>query len=472
MSSKSSTVADAQANTEAASLESMSIRPMEGPRSPRTETARGPERLEAAADTANEAPSTTFSDFAGLIRLRKHLARERRCLRSRVQRFLVSRALEARCARSTSLAHRTLVDQYQRDDKRAFVALHHAVHEVRDSCEAMRRYAFLEPDLDLPTRIAGAKDSPEPLPSTFLDQLPSRTKADLLHFLSHLRTDPEFLATRLTSLSSSDLLSLASAYQSLDPMDHGVSSSASSPSAPGRLPGSSFRRSSVDTVLPIERLLSFQRRDPLSALLHTVFAETAGLPDAEDLRRTEVWSTVCARLITQGTPGGEQFMRVLLNAWSVMRDWPCQQNLETYLMATLQDGAFLLEPSGRRPSNAAASWPETRSARDPGLADAFYEKAINDLFVLLLQHPHSGGIPLGVHELGRAIMRKIAAPHKQRAARIFIVRKWFFATFLWDAMVHPEVSMVLLPPKLGPAAHRVIGTWHDDRSPYHPFGET
>ncbi len=59
---------------------------------------------------------------------------------------------------------------------------------------------------------------------------------------------------------------------------------------------------------------------------------------------------------------------------------------------------------------------------------------------MLVDQPNHGGIPLGVLEIGRAIMRKVVPPKKQRAARTFMVCKWFFSSFLLDAIMYPEVS--------------------------------
>ncbi|KAI9807233.1 MAG: hypothetical protein M1825_005951 [Sarcosagium campestre] len=153
---------------------------------------------------------------------------------------------------------------------------------------------------------------------------------------------------------------------------------------------------------PIERLLSLQRHDPLSTLLFTCFASSSGPHSAEDLRRTEVWSTACARLINEGTPGSEHFLRIVLNTWASMRDWPLKRNLELFLKTILQDGAFLTNRTDEKPSllNPQAGFhanPEATSS------DKFFDHAVAGLFELMESDSYSRGIPEGVLELGTAI---------------------------------------------------------------------
>jgi hypothetical protein len=134
-------------------------------------------------------------------------------------------------------------------------------------------------------------------------------------------------------------------------------------------------------------------------------------------------------------------MRAVLNSWAAIRDWPVKRNLELFLMFTLQDGAHLLDSAGKRTyEQGSAAPPEMAAPRPTVTADEFYSTAINGLFALIAGQPNHGGLPLGVYEIGNAIMSKLVTVKKQRAARTFMVCKWFFSSFLLDAIIYPEVT--------------------------------
>lgn len=323
------------------------------------------------------------------------------------------------------------MDCFRSDDKKGFATLYNAVHDVRNSCDATRRYALLEPDLDLTTSKKD-KDSvdrqPVPTFSNFMHEIPTKIRDDLLDFVSELRINPEFLATRLASLSQQELATLTSFRPALDPIDAVMAMQVR-----GKAPGTSTQKPPQSPApSAVERLLSFQRHDPLSALLYTIFANSSGPDSAEDLRRTDVWATACAKLITEGKPGYEKFIKCVLDAWAGMREWPGKANLELYLMQVLQDGQFLLDKPDDQPAR--------QTTKDTIAADDFYDDAVKKLFAVIDDEPHAGGIPEGVIELGSAILRKFEDSRKQRAqAQFLIVSRWFFSTYLLSAIIHPEV---------------------------------
>lgn len=380
-------------------------------------------QLKAAAV---EAASTTLEELAHLARLSTYQKRKRFHARTRLQGLLVSTALSARLARCGELAHRTLVDNFRAEDKKTFAQLYNAIHDVRNSCEATKRFALLEPDLNIarPTLAATDRSGPH---STFMHDLPSRTRETFLQLLIKIRTDPDFLASRIASLTSGELSALTSFHQGLEPIDSVLPFH-------NRSRGHNSNRNSTFGPSPVERLLSFQRHDPLSALIHTCFANSAGPDSAEDLRRTNIWATVCARLITDGKSGAESFICHVLNIWSSMRDWSGRSNLEWYLMRILEDGAFLLEKAEDQAGTRIHV--EPRNAKDSIAAEEFYERAVKDLFELV-DDPGAGGIPDGLFELGHAIIRKVD-PKRHVATRL-LVTKWLFSVFLVNAVVHPEV---------------------------------
>ena len=388
------------------------------------------------------ASTSTLRELAHLLRLQAHQMEQHRRRGLKLYRCQISTALSGRLSRCGQLAHRTLVDELRFDNSRGFANLFDAVQDVRDSCDATRRFALLDGELglgdtqgdqSLPVRGSGRTST-----STFMHGLPPKTRRDLLAFLSKIRSDPEFLADRIGSLSKDELTSLTAFHQFLDPVDSVVSSSSRgkahpplSSRTPDHLPG------------PVERLLSFQRHDPLAALLFTIFADSSGPHSSEDRRRTDVWSSACVRLITEGRSGGEHFLRVVLNVWASMRDWPWKDRLELYLMDVLQEGASLLE---RTEETSPSSRPLLKplAPKRTISADQFYDLAVLRLFEILDHDAKAGGVPEGVVELANAILTKMEGLKKHRTAQTFIVSKWFFSTFLMNAIIYPEVSLETL----------------------------
>ncbi|KAI9765305.1 MAG: hypothetical protein M1840_007504 [Geoglossum simile] len=400
--------------------------------------------------SAVTASSTTLAELAHLVRLQAYQEQKRSHSRVRLHRCLVASALSARLARCGELAHRTLVDNFRSDEKNNFTQLYNALHDVRNSCDATRRYALLEPDLD-PEKSKFSRREKSRSFSTFMHEIPLKTRDELLKFIVKIRTNPDFLAGRIASLSQAELVSLTAFHQSSAPVESVISSQPR-----GRISATQQNRSSAHIPTPVERLLSFHRHDPLSALLYTIFANSTGPDSAEDLRRTEVWAATCARIITEGKSGSEQFMSTVLSAWAAMREWPAKGNLELYLMSLLQDGAFLLERAEEQ-STGIKPQAEQRNSKNEIAAEEFYEMAVKRLFEVLDDEPSAGGIPEGVLELGNAIIRKIEDPKKQRTAETFIVAKWFFSKFLTNAIINPEYHGIMTGHHIGEyARHKIL----------------
>ncbi|RAL66342.1 hypothetical protein DID88_006011 [Monilinia fructigena] len=338
--------------------------------------------------------NTSLEELAHLVRLSTYQEKKRSHSRIRLQRSLVSTALSARLARCGELAHRTLVDNFRTDEKKNFANLYNAIHDVRNSCDASRRFALLEPDFDngRPS-ISGAEDTGpiQPYPT--------------------------------------ELSALTSFHQGLEAVDSVLPFHTRSKGH-----SASAHRNFSHIPSAVERLLSFQRHDPLSALIHTCFANSAGPDSLEDLRRTDVWATACARLITESKSGTDPFICSVLNVWTTMRDWSGRSNMEWYLMKILEDGAFLLEKAEDQAGTRIHV--EPRNAKDSIAADEFYDAAVHGLFDII-DDPGAGAIPEGLIELGNAILRKLD-PKRHGPTRRFLVSKWLFSVFLLNAIIHPE----------------------------------
>ncbi|KAH8664476.1 hypothetical protein BX600DRAFT_300875 [Xylariales sp. PMI_506] len=390
-------------------------------------------------------PGTTLEELAHLVRLSKYQERKRANTRIRLQGSLVSTALSARLTRCGDTTQRYLSECFRGEDKKAFASLYNAILDVRNSCDLTRRYALLEPDMD-PLQapgLAGSDGLGTPTSglgsnraltsaAPFLMEISASARDAFLGFLTQLRTNPDYLASRLSSLNSSELQALTVFHQGLDPIESVLPYY----NRPGGRPHGSTTRASGHAPSPVERLLSFHRHDPLSALIHTCFANSAGPDSAEDKRRTDIWANACARLITEAksNSASESILYSVLDVWSSMRDWSGRSNMEWYLMKILEDGAFLLDRAEDQNGTRfnISEW----THKDNIAVDEFYDKAINDLFEII-DDEDATGIPEGVIELGNAILKRL--DHKfVESVRKWFVSKWLFSHWLLAVIIHPE----------------------------------
>jgi hypothetical protein len=398
-----------------------------------------------------ENEGTSLEELAHLVRLSKYQERKRANTRIRLQRSLVSTALSARLMRCGEMAHRNLVDGFRGDDKKTFAALYNAVIDVRRSCDETRRYAMLEPEmellqspglassenLDTPTgSVTGSTVSPNGV-TPFLNEISASARETFLNFLTQIRTNPDYLATRIASLKNSELAALTSFHQTLEPIEsvlpYHSRSSGRATSGNSTFPGSGGGAAGKERSA-IERLLSFQRHDAISALIHTCFANSAGPDSAEDKRRTVAWANACARLISTPTTGSEQTVISVLNIWVSMRDWAGKSNMEWYLMKILEDGAFLLDRAEDQHGTRfnLSDW----SSKDQIAADEFYTRAVDELFEVI-DDEDATGIPEGLLELGNEILKRLEKKYTERT-RLWLVSKYLFTVWLLGVVIHPE----------------------------------
>lgn len=403
--------------------------------------------------------NTTLEELAHIVRLSKYQERKRASTRTRLQRSLISTALSARLTRCGETAHRNLVDNFRRDEKDNFASLYNAIHDVRKSCDELRKFALLEPEMeslsnpslstdsiDTPTNTA-VGSGPLRFMTPFLNDVSPSARDTLVDFITQLRTNPDYLATRICALTSSELNAFLTFHKGLEPVEsvlpfHGRSSLRSHASASSKVP----------TNVDIERLLSFQRHDPLSILIHTCFANSAGPDSSEDQRRTDIWATALARLISEPKSTGEHFLISVLNIWTAMRDWSGKSNMEWYLMKILEDGAFILDRAEDQHGTRfnLSDWDQS----DENAAKAFYDRAVDELFELV-DDEDATGIPEGLLELGNALLNKLDNKFVENTSRWLVWRCLFFV-FLLGVIIHPEAYGMLSDYHITPYAREKI----------------
>src|SRR5690606_14459766 len=114
---------------------------------------------------------------------------------------------------------------------------------------------MLEPDLNAPKLPKSSEDTEEHIvSSSFLEDLPVQARETILTFISNIRSDPSFLASRLTRLSNAELDSLVRFHHQPNPQESIL------PNQAGRR-GVTSRASALQVPLasPVERLLVFHR---------------------------------------------------------------------------------------------------------------------------------------------------------------------------------------------------------------------
>ncbi|KAA8910438.1 hypothetical protein FN846DRAFT_775234 [Sphaerosporella brunnea] len=379
--------------------------------------------------------TTTVAELAHLVKQQAYHEQKHSQSKLRLQKSLISNGVSARLTRTGDLCHRILVDHFKSDQKSEFAALYNAIHDVRNSCEASRRFAMLEPELNSAKPSKSSDDESVPTGTSFLQELPAQARETILTFISSIRSSPHFLANRLSRLSNSELESLVRFHHQPSPQE-----SILPQTAPSRRGTGSVRGNPPAGPLPspVERLLAFHRNDPLYTLLHSIFANSTGPDSSEDVRKLDVWSTTCARLISENK--GESFLMCVMDSWAAMREWPARANLEICIMDLVQEGSFLVERTDDQANGRPSS--DVRGKHDL-LAEEFWTKAERRLFEVLDDEPGAGGIPEGILELGHAILERMEEPKKQRQAEIMIVVKWFFNRFLANGVAYPEYHGIM-----------------------------
>jgi hypothetical protein len=374
----------------------------------------------------SEHASTTLKELTRLVQLAKDQDKKLSSTRTHMTGCLVSAALSERLARSGDASYRTLVDHFRADDTKSFATIYDVNVDLRVSFYAFWRQSLLEP----PPWTTKRKHSATP----FLEQLSERSREAILHFVARIRTDPEYLADLILGLSSANLDGLLKYHKVLDVTDNDtVLPSRSFTAAAGGSGLASSTRYARTPTISHEHLVSLERDDPLAILIHVCFHSPM-----DDLRRTDVWAGVCARLISEKDASSDRCIGVLLMIWTTLREWRGRKNMESYLMKILHDGAFLLE---KPEDDAGIKTYSPPTSKESIRAEEFYESAVEGL-LCVIDDREAGGIPEGLIELGNAIIGKLD-PKLHVATRRFLLSKWLFSRFCLTATIHPEVRISL-----------------------------
>lgn len=405
-------------------------------------------------------PKVSFEDFALCYRQSQHKQSQRKRLEHRLRATKVSIAVSARLARVGAAVQRGLVESLKQDDKINFASLFHTLHDLQSSCESTSSWTSRRQQDPLGEDGLSDLDSVPDRSPDFFVQLSPQSRSDLLGILHSVRTDPQFLFDRLRSLTSAQLATLLSSATTLEAGDPAFSSlpSPSSPSSSASRSrtypfASSFSSSAsassasssfskrIHTLPSIQdHALAFERTDPLATLLFITYAAPLDADTPEARLRVDVWSTVCASLITHGGNRYYPLIGHILSAWALRSDWKARPQFELYLMDILQTGAFLLEHIEAPPGMNFGAEPIDPLKTD--VAEEFFASAVDSLFKLL--DDPDAGLPRAVMEFASAILRKLDHTDSRNRFLEYLFVHWFFSKFLYGALTYPEVCSSLL----------------------------
>ncbi|CAG7961104.1 unnamed protein product [Penicillium nalgiovense] len=416
-------------------LESSNVGPGElgsGRASPMVEATNGhnPGPTSIIPIPVEDAPQISFEEFAARYHQNQRKQARRKRLEKRLRATKVSIGVSARMIRVGLTAQRGLVEALRHDDKASFVALYHTLQDLQESCSS-------------PAPNDGQTDSVDGEPSLgtdigrfpdFLHQLSPQSRTDFLEILRLVRSDPQFLVDRLQGLSSSQLAAFTSPATALDTNDPAF------PSTSRARAQTFLNRSQTQSAAFKDHAYAFERTDPLSILLFNVFAAPLDPETPEARLRMEVWSSVCAQLISNGSSRYYSLIGQILSSWTTGSTWKARPKFELYLMDILQTGAFLLEPIATPPGLDFAM-----DSLDPlrtDVAEEFFASAVDDLF-RVLDDP-DGGFPHAVLLFAKAVLRKLDNPETCSRFLEFLFLQWFFSKFLYRALTYPETHGLLL----------------------------
>ena len=368
-----------------------------------------------------------------------------RCQRSRtssieadLDNLSLSCGLDRRLISTLSIAYGNLIDQYKTDDQAGFGGLYEACEQLRASCDTARA-TFSPADLD-PQKNALSRVDLESRSS--FQMLPIDDQRIIMAFLTRIRTEPDFLSDRISSMSPSELTALTSSYHPA-----GIDFSVLPNHSHGKTQFYSRDSQMMKLSRRMDNLQRFHNQDPLFALLYGVFDSSSRPGSPEHFRRTDIWSTICARNFTEGfnnegKPGSDELAIAALDAFANFQDWGMKPKIETYLMKTLAEGSFLLDPDGQ--ATTFNDPIELHNARAAIAEAGFFDKALTDLLGLLTTEPRNQAVPETALAFVHAILCKIEDRRLRLWAKHFIVCRWYFATFISSIVVYPEVSFVIL----------------------------
>jgi hypothetical protein len=242
-------------------------------------------------------------------------------------------------------------------------------------------------------------------PTLFFNDLSPTASSTLLKFLTSLRTDSNFLSSRLLKASDAeyDALLRCTPYQA--------------PPA-----------SKADINAPnADSILSFRRHDPLYILTSVIFPSPCDPNSAESHRRLQCWSSCLAQLLD--AKRGHQVVFSVLDIWWGLH-WQVAAPFETALLGFLQSAERL------KTSRSVQLMPDDDEAvlADPAMVDML-DKTVAEILAIVSSVE---GLPPAIVQLLQAVCEKSC---EKQDAKTALFTEWFVRHFMLRAIHRPEVCI-------------------------------
>lgn len=376
-------------------------------------------------------PIISFEQFATQFRRGQQAEIEKQVLERRLMSTKVSICLSSRLLRTGATVQRGLVDTFKHGDKSGFVSIYNTIQDIQEACEVGSRRS-IQRQQPLPEEPTYSLHSHRSRTASFMHQLSSQSRKDLLDILNLVRTDPQFLVDCITALLPSQLSALT-APLGFSAYGDTISSHSTSRS---RTSATFAKRANPNSIPFKEQAWALERSDPIAALLFNVFAVPLDWHPGESELRLDVWSSTCAKLLSSGDSKYANFVGQVLSYWSTTSTWHARQKIELYLMDVLQKGAFLLENIESPVAHSLGVEPPDPLRTDA--AEEFFESAVQTLFEVL--DDTDAGLPSAALDFCNAVLNKLVDAETRDRFLEFIFVQWFFSRYLYYALTFPEVN--------------------------------
>ncbi|MCJ1313176.1 hypothetical protein MMC25_006853 [Agyrium rufum] len=392
-----------------------------------------PEMIEDTKSSQKESPQATLGELSQLIRKRDYELQGLRTLQAQVNGMLQRCAAFHRHICLQFHLYKMMLDQFRNENRTRFQVLYTESRNLRSNNQLITG-----PTTDYPGTIPGTTPLTGNATPSWITMVSSASRGAVLDLIRYLRNEPRFLADRLASLSPSQLAaisqgSLEAAMQSIV--------NTKNPSLSRTL--TDWTRTRKGSEQESKHKIQDQDHSPLALLLHGVFDVTDGLACHESRSRTSVWSTACARIISQGKVGSNDFILSVLDSLVESSPWPSKLKLELFISQVVRDGAFILEST---PYQAVEFTDKSirDGARVAVAASEFFSKSLRNLLSLISKDGVLLLIPDGLLEFLHAVLAKIQDLDQRVKARNFLMTRWYCSTFLSKALMYPETYGMMM----------------------------
>jgi len=304
--------------------------------------------------------------------------------------------------------------------------------DFRTSFDALRGLNQAIADLIKDSRRIGGGDTDvvhDAGSKNYFQCISKSSQSSILDFLSDIVVNKEFFVSRLAALDESQLAALCVPRTELH------NNLSRDPSIVNRSP-SSITGSGSPLVKNFDAALE---HTPLSLLLNISGFHHSAKSTLNSSSAVELWSDICARLLTENKTGCEKFVLSVVDAMTFETTSTGKRALETWFKEALRDGQFLLPKSDYA---RQMSMRQSTQAQYMEQVSKFYANASRKLIALLKNNAQTKIIPSTTLELCQAIVDKLsnAGEAKSRSGCFFFLAQWLFSKFLPDHIITPEVS--------------------------------